>query len=156
MPQEVEYLGVSLSLAPTRRVQIQFRTDEQARKYHAQVQDRSIHERRNLKSQLNLTHKTVSLRLPPEVIRIEASTRFNGFYLVFDDEDVASDWVRGLLVWRFVRRTNGTSKTEVYVWRDVGDKQLNEALGIRPEVQNHIQRLRDETPSGYKRGRDFS
>lgn len=148
MPQDIEYLGVSLSLAPTPRVQIQFRTNEQARAYHSKVQERSIHHRRGLNSQLDSTHKTVSLRLPPEVIKIEASTRFNGFYLVFDDESVASDWVDGLLVWRFVRRTNGTSKTDVYVWRDVNDERLNGALGIPLQVQDNTRRLRDHSPSG--------
>lgn len=156
MPQDIEYLGVSLSLAPTPRVQVQFRTEEQARRYHAQVQGRGIHRRRGLGSQLDPTYKSVSLRIPSQVIRIEASTRFNGFYLVFSDEHVASEWVDGLLVWRFVHRTNGTSKTDVYVWRDVDDKRLNEALGITGQVQDDVQKLRDETPSGRYHKRDFS
>jgi hypothetical protein len=60
-----------------------------------------------------------------------ASTTYKGFYLVFNDKNLAKDWVNGLLVWSFVSRAGVKSETEAFVVRDVNDDDLNKALGIK-------------------------
>ena len=129
MAEAIKYLGVQISLDP-KRVSVEFRTEEQAKRYYDQVRNRSIHEKERLDSHLD--RRGVSIRLPSRVTGIVASTTYEGFYLVFNDKNLAKDWVNGLLVWNFVSRAGVKSETEAFVVRDVKDDNLNKALGIKP------------------------
>jgi len=128
MAEASKYLDVQIRLDP-KRVSVEFRTEEQAKRYYDQVRNRSIHETERLDSHLD--RRRVSIRLPSRVTGIVASTTYKGFYLVFNDKNLAKDWVNGLLVWSFVSRAGVKSETEAFVVRDVNDDDLNKALGIK-------------------------
>lgn len=118
----------------TRRVHITFQSTAQAFAYSQYISQRSIVKRETLA--VSQTGREVSLRLPSRVSQIVATTTYGGFCFVFDDAQLARDWARSFLVWKFYPQ----SERRLYVDRFVSGEALNSWVGIPsvPPAYRHV------------------
>ncbi|KAI2638838.1 hypothetical protein GGS26DRAFT_587609 [Hypomontagnella submonticulosa] len=128
------YLDVSIKFEP-RKITIGFRNNIQANRYHQLMSKEPFVRDMDLNSQVS--NRSVSLRLPSRVTEIVSSSSCGGFYIHFSDEQLASEWQKTLLLWKF----RDGSKTKLYIDRRIGNSLLNEMLGI-PEPRPSSSELR--------------
>ncbi|KAI0383176.1 hypothetical protein F5Y04DRAFT_250797 [Hypomontagnella monticulosa] len=117
-------LDVSIQFEP-RTIVIGFRHNFQADQYLLLMKGNRFVDVMDLGVKL-VSDRSVSMRLPSRVTEIVSSASSCGFYLCFSDEDLASQWQRALLLWKF----REGSRSKLYVDRNIDDGQLNKMLRI--------------------------
>ncbi|KAH8194192.1 hypothetical protein TruAng_011636 [Truncatella angustata] len=96
-----------------------FRNNWQARRYAERIRPCWCHH--HLRLDTRVVGTWVLIRIPiNHIIEVVASGDGCGFYFRFNDPWIARRWEEDLLVFRRIRG----SKTDLYVWRDISEREL--------------------------------
>lgn len=111
------------------RIRLDFRSYKLASNYFKLVEERDG--QKLFDAELLGVGGAVSLQLPEVVTKIVASTKYNGFYLVFEDLRFAKWCEESLLIFKLVEG----SRSKVYIDRRLESPEACIALGIYPKSE---------------------
>ncbi|GAW23742.1 hypothetical protein ANO14919_133180 [Xylariales sp. No.14919] len=123
-------LDLSVEFDPP-RVSIGFRNEGEATKHLELITEKSF--TKTMKLDPQIYGRFVSVPLPSKVVKIEASTTYDGFCLCTNEAGFTKQWEEALILWRF---TPG-GENNLYLKRHIEDEDLNALLLIN-EKRLHV------------------